>query len=55
MSWHQVQKEILGKTDEEISTILNEIRIEAALANELQMTTQIIKKTGLLTPTFFIP
>lgn len=47
MSWHQVQKEILGKTDEEISTILNEIRIEAALANELQMTTQIIKKTGL--------
>jgi hypothetical protein len=47
MSWHQVQKEILGKTDEEISTILNEIRIEAALANELQMTTQIIEKTGL--------
>lgn len=47
MSWHQVQKEIMGKTDEEISTILNEIRIEAALANELQMTTQIIEKTGL--------
>lgn len=47
MSWHQVQKEIMGKTDEEISTILNEIRIEAALANELQLTTQIIEKTGL--------
>ena len=47
MSWHQVQKEIMGKTDEEISTILNEIRIEAALANELQMTPQIIEKTGL--------
>ena len=37
----------MGKTDEEISTILNEIRIESALANELQMTTQIIEKTGL--------
>lgn len=47
MSWHQVQKEIMGKTDEEISTILNEIRIEAALANELQMTPQIIEKTGM--------
>lgn len=47
MSWHQVQREIMGKTDEEISTILNEIRIESALANELQMTTQIIEKTGL--------
>lgn len=47
MSWHQVQKEIMGKTDEEISTILNEIRIENALANELQLTPQIIEKTGL--------
>ena len=47
MSWHQVQKEIMGKTDDEISTILNEIRIEAALATEIQMTNQIIKKTGL--------
>ena len=47
MSWHQVQREIMGRTDEEISTILNEIRIESALANELQMTTQIIEKTGL--------
>lgn len=47
MSWHQVQKEIMGKTDDEISTILNEIRIEMALAVELQLTNQIIKKTGL--------
>jgi hypothetical protein len=47
MSWHQVQKEIMGKTDDEISTILNEIRIENAVAVELQMTYQIIKKTGL--------
>ena len=47
MSWHQVQKEIMGKTDSEIRDILNEIRLETALANEIQMTTQIIKKTGL--------
>lgn len=47
MSWHQVQKEIMGKSDKEIAKILNEIRIEAALANEIQMTSQIIKRTGL--------
>ena len=47
MSWHQVQKEIMGRTDADIAQMLNEIRIEAAIANELQMTSQIIKKTGL--------
>lgn len=47
MSWHQVQKEIMGRTDEEISTMLNEIRVESALAKELELTNQIIKKTGL--------
>lgn len=47
MSWHQVQRDIMGKTDNEISDILNEIRLEAALANELQLTPQIIKRTGL--------
>lgn len=47
MSWHQVQKEIMGRTDADIAQMLNEIRIEAAIANELQMTAQIIKKTGL--------
>lgn len=47
MSWHQVQKEIMGKTDSEISDILNEIRLEMALAMEIQQTNQIIKKTGL--------
>lgn len=47
MSWHQVQKEIMGRTDSEISDMLNEIRLEAAIANELQMTSQIIKKTDL--------
>lgn len=47
MSWHDVQKEILGKTDAEISDVLNQIRLENAVAQELQMTNQIIKKTGL--------
>lgn len=47
MSWHQVQKEIMGKTDSEISDILNEIRLERAIATELQLTNQIIKKTNV--------
>jgi hypothetical protein len=42
-----VQKEILGKTDAEIADILNQIRLESAIANELQLTSQIIKNTGL--------
>ena len=47
MSWHQVQREIMGKTDAEIETILNEIRLESALAIELQRTPEIIKRTHL--------
>lgn len=47
MSWHQVQREIMGKTDSEIAKMLNEIRLEFAIANEIQMTNQIIKRTGL--------
>lgn len=47
MSWRQVQKEIMGKTDKEISEILNDIRLEFAAAAEIEQTTQIIKKTGL--------
>lgn len=47
MSWHMVQKTIMGKTDAEIADMLNEIRIESALVNELQLTNQIITKTGL--------
>jgi len=47
MSWHEVQKEIMGKTDAEIATLLNEIRLEKAIAAELQLTSQIIKKTNL--------
>ena len=47
MSWHAVQREIMGKTDSEISTMLNEMRIESALAIELQRTFEIIKRTHL--------
>ena len=47
MSWHQVQREIMGKTDPEIADLLNEIRLEAALAIELQRTVEIIKQTHL--------
>jgi hypothetical protein len=47
MSWHQVQKEIMGRTDAEIATTLDEIRLEKAIAAELMLTTQIIKKTNI--------
>lgn len=47
MSWHKVQKEVMGLTDAEISDMLNEIRLEAAIAVELQLTSQIIKKTNV--------
>lgn len=51
MSWHMVQKEIMGKTDKEIADLLNEIRLETALAVELQQTFQIIKRTHLFDKT----
>lgn len=47
MSWHQTQKEIMGKTDEEIKKLLSELRLEASLAMELKRTPEIIKRTGL--------
>lgn len=47
MSWHRVQKEIMGLTDSEISVMLNEIRLESAISFELQRTPEIIKKTNL--------
>ena len=47
MSWHRVQKDIMGLTDSEISDMLNEIRLESAISMELQLTSQIIKKTGV--------
>lgn len=51
MSWHQVQREIMGKTDSEIKELLNEIRLENALANEIQQTSQIIRRTHIFDPT----
>ena len=47
MSWHQVQKEIMGKSDEEIFNILNEMRLEKAMAAELENTAQVINNTGM--------
>ena len=46
MSITRAQKEILGWTDKQISDNLEELRLEKALAAELEKTTMIIKKTG---------
>ena len=46
-SWHLVQREIMGRTDDEISKILNEIRLEIAMAEELKQTPSVISKTGM--------
>ena len=50
-SYHRVLKEILHMTDTEIADNLNEIRLEKALAAELQLTSQVITKTGIFDPT----
>jgi hypothetical protein len=47
MSWRQVQKDIMGLTDEEIFNLLNELRLEKAMAEELANTAQIINNTGM--------
>ena len=51
MSYHRALKEVMGYTDTEIAENLNEIRLEKALAAELENTSQIIKKTGIFDPT----
>lgn len=51
MSWHQVQKEIMGRTDDDIINMLNEIRLEKAMAEELTKTAQIIPQTGMFNNT----
>lgn len=48
MTW--AWKHIFKMSDKEIQQNLEEIRLETALAAELQKTTQIIKKTGLFDP-----
>lgn len=47
LSWHYVLKKIMKLSDNEIKDILSEIRLEKAMAAELQATPNIIKKTGL--------
>ena len=47
VSLHWVQTNILKLSDNEIKDILGEIRLEKAMAAELQMTPAIIKKTGI--------
>lgn len=47
MSMHKALKEIMKMSDSEIKDMLNEIRLERAMAAELAATTNIIKKTGM--------
>lgn len=47
MSMTRAWKEILGWSEKEIQENLNELRLEKALAGELQLTPQIIQRTGL--------
>ena len=47
LSWHYVLTKIMKLSDNEIKDILGEIRLEKAMAAELQMTPMIIKKTGM--------
>ena len=50
-SYHKVLKDVLHMSDSEIADNLNEIRLEHALAAELQLTSQVITKTGIFDPT----
>jgi hypothetical protein len=47
MSMHKALKDIMKMSDAEIKDMLNEIRIEKAMAAELAATANIIKKTGI--------
>jgi hypothetical protein len=47
MSMHRALKEIMKMSDSEIKDMLNEIRLEKAMAAELAATANIIKKTGI--------
>ena len=51
MSLHMVLKKIMKMSDGEIKDMLNEIRLEKAMAAELQQTANIIKKTGMFDET----
>lgn len=47
MSLHKGLREIMKMSDSEIADMLNEIRLEKAMAMELQQTANIIKHTGI--------
>ena len=47
MSMHKALREIMKMSDSEIKDMLNEIRLEKAMAAELQATANIIKHTGM--------
>ena len=50
MSLHKILKEIMKMSDTEIKDMLNEVRLEMAMAFELQATANVIKKTGIFDP-----
>ena len=50
MSLHRILKEIMKMSDTEIKDMLNEVRLEMAMAFELQATANVIKKTGIFDP-----
>ena len=47
MSMHKALREIMKMSDQDIKDMLNEIRLEKAMAAELQATANIIKHTGM--------
>ena len=51
MSMHKALREIMKMSDAEIKDMLNEIRLEKAMAAELQATANIIKHTGMFDTT----
>lgn len=50
MSLTRAWREIMGWSDKEIADNLEQMRLEAALAIEMQKTSQIIKRTGVFDP-----
>ena len=50
LSMHRTLREIMKMSDKEIADNINEIRLEKALAAELEKTSQIIKRTGIFDP-----
>lgn len=51
MSMHKALREIMKMSDSDIKDMLNEIRLEKAMAAELQATANIIKHTGMFDTT----